>query len=78
VMIPLLSCWFARCSEGQFDDFVGFKYTSRNAGQGSGAQEGSACLQQVWTHLYFVPNIYKNMFVTIPLLVFMFAWCTGG
>jgi hypothetical protein len=25
VMTPLLSCWFARGSEGQFDDFVGFK-----------------------------------------------------
>jgi hypothetical protein len=62
---------------------VGFKKylvraRSRNTGQGSGAGEGVPVLRTRLDDLSFVLNIYRNKFVTIPLLIFMLAWRSGG
>jgi hypothetical protein len=34
-------------------------------------------LEEVGAHFQFAINMYKNTFVIIPLLVFMFGWCSS-
>ena len=50
---------------------------SWKARQGSGARGRIRCLEEVWTHLQLLLQMFESTLVTIPMPDFMLAWCGG-